>query len=235
MRAFAVAALFLFACGGATRGAGTPAEQMDLAPRPPVAEPPPPVRTEVTLGEIVVSANADTPTPDAEIKGQLVSWANGSRGCWYAEGGRFNVDFVVTIHGNVSDARVEGQDNAAADCAKNRLVGWRFPEAATSSHVTATIVARGTAVVSRAFDSGAAAAALGAVDVRPCAAPGGPTGAGHVSVTFESSGIVADATVDQPPFAGSVVGACVEHLFHAVRVPPFDGTLVKVGKSFAIP
>jgi hypothetical protein len=142
MRALAAAIVLFSACGGVTRGA-TPAERIDLAPPPPAAEPPPPVRAEVALGEIVVNATADSPTPDAEIKGQLVSWANGSRGCWYAQGGRFSVDFVVGIHGNVFDARVEGQDGAAADCAKNRLVGWRFPEAQTSTHVTATIVAQG--------------------------------------------------------------------------------------------
>jgi hypothetical protein len=191
------------------------------------------VRNEMPLGEIVVSATGDTATPDAEIKGQLVSWANGSRGCWYAQGGRFTVDFVVGIHGNVFEAKVEGQDAPAADCAKNRLVGWRFPEAQASTHVTATIVARGTAVTWRPFDRAAAAAALGAIDVRACA--GGPSGSGHVSVTFEGGGTVADATIDQPPFAGTPAGACVERVFRGVRVPAFDGPPVKVGKSFALP
>jgi hypothetical protein len=143
MRIGAAAVLFFFACGGASRESRT-AEQIDLGPPPPAAGAAPPARTELALGQIVVSATSDTPTPDAEIRGQLVSWANGTRGCWYARGGRFDLDFVVGIHGNVFDARVEGQDTAAADCAKNRLVAWRFPEAPMSTHVTATIVARGS-------------------------------------------------------------------------------------------
>jgi hypothetical protein len=139
----AAAAVLLCACGGATRAPLT--ERIDLAPRTPPSEPPAPARTELALGEIGVSTTSDTATPDAGIKGQLVSWANGSRGCWYVQGGRFQVDFVVGIQGTVFDARVDGQDTAAADCAKNRLVGWRFPEAQVSTHVTATIVARGSA------------------------------------------------------------------------------------------
>jgi hypothetical protein len=237
MRLDAAIALGLFACGGAARQP-LPAEQIVLAPRAPASEPPPPARAEVTLGQIIVDAGFDSPTPDAELRGQVVSWANGSRGCWYARGGRFEVEFVVGIRGNVFDARVESADAAAADCAKNRLIGWRFPEAQTMTHVTATVVARALSPPASdrpPFDRGAAAAALGAVDLRGCAAPGGPTGGGHVSVTFEPSGNVADASVDQPPFAGTGVGACVERQFRAARVAPYDGGQVKVGKSFVIP
>jgi predicted Zn finger-like uncharacterized protein len=84
------------------------------------------------------------------------------------------------------------------------------------------------------FDRGAAAGALGAVNVASCKKGDGPTGAGHVSVTFAPDGSVATAVVDQPPFAGTAVGGCVAGKFRGARVPAFAGGSVKVGKSFVI-
>jgi hypothetical protein len=84
------------------------------------------------------------------------------------------------------------------------------------------------------FDRGAAAASLGAVKVASCKKPDGPTGSGHVSVTFSPDGSVQSAVVDQPPFAGTPVGGCVAGKFRGARVPAFGGGNVKVGKSFVI-
>jgi predicted Zn finger-like uncharacterized protein len=84
------------------------------------------------------------------------------------------------------------------------------------------------------FDRGAAAGALGAVNVASCKRPDGPTGPGHVAVTFAPDGSVATAQVDQPPFAGTAVGGCVAGKFRGARVPAFSGGSVKVGKSFVI-
>jgi predicted Zn finger-like uncharacterized protein len=84
------------------------------------------------------------------------------------------------------------------------------------------------------FDRGAAAAALGAINVASCKRADGPTGGGHVAVTFAPSGGVVSAVVDQPPFAGTVVGGCVAGKFRGARVPAFGGGNIKVGKSFAI-
>jgi hypothetical protein len=84
------------------------------------------------------------------------------------------------------------------------------------------------------FDRGAAAGALGAVNVASCKRPDGPTGAGHVAVTFSPDGSVSTAQVDQPPFAGTAVGGCVAGKFRGARVPAFSGGAVKVGKSFVI-
>ena len=84
------------------------------------------------------------------------------------------------------------------------------------------------------FDRRAAAEALGAVDVSGCERSDGPTGAGHVSVTFALDGSVSVVVVDQPPFAGTAVGACVESLFRNVHIPAFVGGPVKVGKSFVV-
>ncbi len=85
-----------------------------------------------------------------------------------------------------------------------------------------------------AFDRGAAAAALGAVSVGSCKKGDGPTGGGHVSVTFAPNGSVTTAVVDQPPFAGSAVGGCIAGKFRSARVPPFAGAPIKVGKSFVV-
>jgi hypothetical protein len=84
------------------------------------------------------------------------------------------------------------------------------------------------------FDRGTAAAALGSVHVGKCAQAGGPTGTGHVTITFLPDGSAARAVVDQPPFAGTTTGACIEALFLRVRVPAFSGAPVTVGKSFQI-
>lgn len=83
------------------------------------------------------------------------------------------------------------------------------------------------------FDRGAAASALGAVSVQSCKRPGGPTGSGHVKVTFAPDGSASAATVDDP-FAGTDVGTCVEGKYRSARVPAFAGTPTNVRKSFTI-
>jgi predicted Zn finger-like uncharacterized protein len=84
------------------------------------------------------------------------------------------------------------------------------------------------------FDRGAAAGALGAVNVGACKRPDGPTGSGHVSVTFAPDGSVSSAVADAPPFAGTPVGGCVAGKFRSAHIPAFGGGPVKVGKSFVI-
>jgi predicted Zn finger-like uncharacterized protein len=85
-----------------------------------------------------------------------------------------------------------------------------------------------------AFDRGAAASALGGIDVQGCAKPDGPTGAGHVTVTFAPDGNVASAVVDSGPFPGTPVGGCIAGKFRGAHVPAFSGGAIKVGKSFTI-
>ena len=84
------------------------------------------------------------------------------------------------------------------------------------------------------FDRGAAAAALGAVNVASCKKSDGPTGSGHVSITFGSNGQVQTAVVDSPPFEGTSVGGCVAGKFRSAHVPSFSGGAQRVGKSFTI-
>jgi hypothetical protein len=86
-----------------------------------------------------------------------------------------------------------------------------------------------TQTSSAPFDRGAAAGALGAVNVAGCKRPDGPTGSGHVSVTFAPDGTVSNATADQPPFQGTPVGGCVAGKFRGAHIPAFGGGPVKVG------
>ena len=86
---------------------------------------------------------------------------------------------------------------------------------------------------SRVFDRAAAAGALGRIGIGQCAASG-QVGSGHVSVTFSPSGRVSEVIVDDPTFSGTPAGRCVISAFFNASVPPFQGSAVKVGKSFTI-
>jgi hypothetical protein len=87
------------------------------------------------------------------------------------------------------------------------------------------------------FDRGAAARTLGSVNVQRCKRAGGPTGPGHVTITFEpTNGRVISVVVDSAPFSGTPEGACVAAQFRTVAVPRFCGPQsIAVGKSFALP
>ena len=84
------------------------------------------------------------------------------------------------------------------------------------------------------FDRGAASATLGSIDVSSCKKTDGPSGPGHVRITFSPNGTVQTAIVDQPPYAGTAVGGCVAGKFRSAHVPPFAGGPTPVGKSFVI-
>ena len=84
------------------------------------------------------------------------------------------------------------------------------------------------------FDRGAAAAALGNVNVQSCKKPDGPTGTGRVKVTFAPSGSVQTAVIDGAPFEGTPVGSCVAGKFRGAHIPAFAGSPVTAGKSFTI-
>jgi serine/threonine protein kinase len=86
------------------------------------------------------------------------------------------------------------------------------------------------------FNRGAAMAQLGAAGGRTasCKRPGGPSGAGHVTVTFGPDGSAAKVNVASP-FAGTPVGSCVAGVFSGARVPPFTGGSVSLPWSFKVP
>jgi len=151
-----------------------------------------------------------------------------------------------------------GHDAGAADAAlecvsrKLRFVKFHAPGAAGAMlHVTLNVSAHLAAPADpralpdpRMFpdpslpgvDRARVAATLFAVaaTLQSCKAPGGPTGRGHVTIGFSTDGHVSSAVVDQPPFAGTPVGACVEERFRSATIPPFNGAGASFGKRFDI-
>jgi hypothetical protein len=53
-------------------------------------------------------------------------------------------------------------------------------------------------------------------------------------VTFAPSGRVSEVVVDDPSFSGTPAGRCVTASFFGASVPAFQGSPVRVGKSFTI-
>lgn len=84
-----------------------------------------------------------------------------------------------------------------------------------------------------AFNRGAAVGALGSVDLKVCSSATGPSGAGHIVVTFVPDGSVSDTRLDKGPI-GTPRGDCVLKQFRTAHVPSFDGTPVTVGKAFTL-
>ncbi|MCW5834082.1 MAG: hypothetical protein KIS78_16910 [Labilithrix sp.] len=81
------------------------------------------------------------------------------------------------------------------------------------------------------FDRGSAARALGLAgnNLENCGPSGGT---GHAIITFQPDGGVSNVVVDEGPFVGTPVGVCVEQRFREIRIRPYDGGPVNVGKSF---
>ncbi|MBK6459556.1 MAG: FecR domain-containing protein [Myxococcales bacterium] len=86
----------------------------------------------------------------------------------------------------------------------------------------------------RPFDRASASAALSRVNLQSCARPNGPTGVGHVTVVFSPAGFVSSAVVDGGPFPVTAIGACISARFRGIRVAPFDGVPVSIGKTFTL-
>jgi hypothetical protein len=83
------------------------------------------------------------------------------------------------------------------------------------------------------FDRGAAARAIGGVDAQSCRSVDG-AGNGHITLLFTPDGIIAMAMVDDGPFVGARTAECLVSRFVGLRIPPFKGSPVKVGKTFII-
>lgn len=84
------------------------------------------------------------------------------------------------------------------------------------------------------FDKGAAAGALGGAPIQRCSVPGGPTGMGHATITWDPSGSVSSVSVDGGPFPGTATGGCLARVYSTLTVPPFAGAPVRVGKTFLL-
>jgi hypothetical protein len=91
----------------------------------------------------------------------------------------------------------------------------------------------GSTVTSAApFDRAAAVRALG-IDMASCKRSDGPTGAGHVKVTFQPNGSVSAVDVDAP-YAGTATGVCIAKRYRGATIPPFAGSALAVGKTIVI-
>jgi len=84
------------------------------------------------------------------------------------------------------------------------------------------------------FDRPAAIVALGSVSLLPCKQTKGPTGDGHVVVTYSPSGEAQEAKVDREPFKDTAVGRCIAGQYKHTHVPKFSGPPVTVGKTFRL-
>lgn len=81
------------------------------------------------------------------------------------------------------------------------------------------------------FDRAGAAKALGAVDVSSCyEKPPVLDAQLHVDLTIMPNGRVTDASAD-PPYANTEAGNCAVALFKTVRVAPFVGPPVRMGRT----
>jgi hypothetical protein len=85
-----------------------------------------------------------------------------------------------------------------------------------------------------AFSRDAALSSLSSVDVAKCKLKKGPTGEGHVIVTFASTGSAQGAVLDQGPFGGTKAEKCIVKEYRRAKVPAFKGDPVSVGKKFKI-
>lgn len=112
--------------------------------------------------------------------------------------------------------------------------GGSSPEPAaapSSSSAPAAQATENTEAVTAPFDRAAAAKALGAVDVKHCyEKPPILDAQLHIDLTFMPNGVVTEATADAP-YANTEAGKCAEEKFKAVRVAPYVGTPVRMGRT----
>jgi hypothetical protein len=113
------------------------------------------------------------------------------------------------------------------------LTGARSQVARVDSRWEAELVPVDDSFGLAPFDRGAAAGALARVSVAHCSASG-QAGTGHVTVTFIPTGRVSSVVVDDGTFTGTPAGRCVTAAFFNASVAPFEGGVVRVGKSFSI-
>jgi hypothetical protein len=133
----------------------------------------------------------------------------------------------------VESAPTRSSPSTGAEPAPSRPLTRSLPRGASGAVATWSGPRLGSE--GEAFDRLAAAKALASVDPLVCRTADGPTGRGHVKVTFDVDGSVASAVVDAGPYPGTAVGSCLAAAYATVAVPPFGGAPVRVGKSFTIP
>jgi hypothetical protein len=171
--------------------------------------------------------------------------------------GRVETKFVIDETGHVITAEDVTrsnvlQDDDARNCVVAKFRMLEFPPPQPSGKVTITYplffepppvdptqdagVEAGDdyAHVRKPFNAAAAAAALSAVDAKPCG-QAGYHGVGHIKVTFDPSGVVTKTEIDQPATLPPAAKTCVAKAFAAARISVFEGSAVTVGKNFTVP
>jgi hypothetical protein len=195
------------------------------APDTPAPPPPPPPPTTAASPSTAPALDAAGALSDVSLDGALAVVPSDGGNCASADGGPCirtvtvapGTDPFGAIHGDVRAPNPAGG-----------MVQVRYPQPGDPDFPRPA---------GPAFPSIEAATSLSnvAASVGSCKQPGGPTGHGHVIVSFGPQGRPARVTVS-PPFAGTPEGACIAGRFDAVHVPPFaasqgNGTM---GTSFDV-
>lgn len=120
------------------------------------------------------------------------------------------------------------------DAAVVGRVDARYEETLVSESGERSVPPAPWGITARPFDRAGANAALARVNLQPCVRPGGPSGAGRITVVFAPTGVVVSAVVDGGDFSVTAVGACISARFRGVRVAPFDGGPVSVRRTFSL-
>jgi hypothetical protein len=88
----------------------------------------------------------------------------------------------------------------------------------------------------RSFDRGCGVVVMSSANTAECRRNGAPAGTVHVKVTFANDGTVPEVIVDygNPPETRNAVEACLVAKFRALKMPPFEGPRVGIGKTVTI-
>lgn len=87
-----------------------------------------------------------------------------------------------------------------------------------------------------AFDAGAAADSLHALDLSTCVDAGAlPRTYGHAQVTFDPSGKVSKVAIDRPANLSAAAVSCLGDRLGQATAPRFDGNPATVGTGFVVP
>jgi len=171
--------------------------------------------------------------------------------------GRVETQFVIDETGHVISAEDVTrsnvlQDDDARNCIVAKFRMLEFPPPQPSGKFTVTYpllfepsiatevedagVEAGDdyAHTRKPFNTGAASAALSAVDVKPCGQTG-YHGSGRIKVTFDPSGVVTKTEVEAQATIPATAKTCISKAFAAARITVFEGSAVTVGKAFTVP
>lgn len=131
-------------------------------------------------------------------------------------------DDAIGDEGSEGDERDEDDETASRIASSGTAKGAKGAKAAEKK-------------VAGAFNRDAARSAIFSAASRAsgCRTKNGPKGRGRATVTIGPSGGVTSVSVS-PPFAGTKSGSCVASVFRTVRIGPFSGSAVTLGKSFTV-